>query len=319
VAERRHFFGLLPPSISHEGYSAKPMHSYWDDLFALRGLKDAVYLAGVLGLDGERSRLARIRDEFQRELVASVAAAMAVHRIDYVPGCADLGDFDATSTTIALNPVQAEAVLPRAALERTFEKYWENFRDRRDGRQSWEAYTPYEMRSIGAFVRLGWRDRAQELLEFFLRYRRPPGWQQWAEVVWRDERTPHFIGDLPHTWVGSDYVRSVLDMLAYDRERDSSLVVGAGVPTAWLEGDGIAVTGLRTPYGALGCGMRARDGGIEVSIAAGGIAIPPGGIAVRAPGVTGAWTATVNGAPAAISAEGEVVVRALPATVTLRH
>ncbi|MFN8588851.1 MAG: discoidin domain-containing protein [Candidatus Eisenbacteria bacterium] len=30
------FHGLLPPSISHEGYSAKPMHSYWDDFGAAR-------------------------------------------------------------------------------------------------------------------------------------------------------------------------------------------------------------------------------------------------------------------------------------------
>ena len=35
---KRLFFGLLPESISHEGYSSKPMHSYWDDFFALQGL-----------------------------------------------------------------------------------------------------------------------------------------------------------------------------------------------------------------------------------------------------------------------------------------
>ena len=34
-------FGLVPESISHEGYSAKPMHSYWDDFFTMKGLKDA--------------------------------------------------------------------------------------------------------------------------------------------------------------------------------------------------------------------------------------------------------------------------------------
>ena len=45
------FRGLLPPSISHEGYSAKPMHSYWDDFFALRGYKDATAMARVLGHD----------------------------------------------------------------------------------------------------------------------------------------------------------------------------------------------------------------------------------------------------------------------------
>ena len=29
----------MPESISHEGYSAKPMHSYWDNFFALLGLR----------------------------------------------------------------------------------------------------------------------------------------------------------------------------------------------------------------------------------------------------------------------------------------
>jgi glycogen debranching enzyme len=34
-------YGLVPESISHEGYSAKPMHSYWDSFFVLKGLTDA--------------------------------------------------------------------------------------------------------------------------------------------------------------------------------------------------------------------------------------------------------------------------------------
>ena len=31
----RAYYGLVPESISHEGYSAKPMHSYWDDFLSL--------------------------------------------------------------------------------------------------------------------------------------------------------------------------------------------------------------------------------------------------------------------------------------------
>ena len=37
--------GLLPVSVSHEGYLAQPVHSYWDDFWALRGLRDAADLA----------------------------------------------------------------------------------------------------------------------------------------------------------------------------------------------------------------------------------------------------------------------------------
>ncbi len=68
--DKLHFFGLLPPSISHEGYSAKPMHSYWDDFFALRGLRDAVMIASTLGHAADARRLDSIASEFSRELHA---------------------------------------------------------------------------------------------------------------------------------------------------------------------------------------------------------------------------------------------------------
>jgi hypothetical protein len=309
---RRHFFGLLPPSISHEGYSAKPMHSYWDGFFALRGFKDAAFLAAALGRPEQAARLAAIRDEFAADLARSIAAAMAHHRVDYVPGCADLGDFDATSTTIALAPVQAEDVVPAGALRRTFERYWEFFDVRRRGRD-WDAYTPYELRNVGAFVRLGWRDRAHELLDFFMAHRRPPGWAQWAEVVGREERAPRFIGDMPHTWVGSDYVRSVLDMIAYDRESDSSLVIGAGVPAAWLEGGGVVVRGLRTVAGALDLVLQRSGQAIEARLDR--VGVPPGGFVVAPPGVTPAWRASVNGRAVSIGPAGEVRTREVPATI----
>ena len=45
----RAYFGLVPESISHEGYSAKPMHSYWDNFFTMKGLKDAVEIQKILG------------------------------------------------------------------------------------------------------------------------------------------------------------------------------------------------------------------------------------------------------------------------------
>jgi hypothetical protein len=281
------FHGILPPSISHEGYSAKPMHSYWDDLFALRGFKDAAWLAALLGKP-ERASLERDRDAFAKDLAASITAAMKAKGITYVPGCADLGDFDPTSTSIALNPVDAgEAVVGHAALEATYEKYWDFFSKRKSGAEPWVNYTPYEWRNVGAMVRLGWRDQAQEALQWFMQYRRPPGFQHWAEVVWHDERAPRFIGDMPHTWCGTDYIRSVLDMLTYEDESDSSLVIGAGVPDKWLEGDGVVVRGLHTRWGTLSYTMRRAATGVLVDIDGAALRMPPGGIKVVGPATHG--------------------------------
>ena len=66
-----------------------------------------------------------------------------------------------------------------------------------------------------------------------------------------------FIGDMPHTWVGSDFIRSMLDMFAYERDNDSSLVIGAGVPETWVrEEKGVGIRNLSTHYGLLSYSMR---------------------------------------------------------------
>ncbi|HEC0920947.1 TPA: hypothetical protein R1S30_005062, partial [Escherichia coli] len=130
------FYGMMPASISHEGYSAKPMHSYWDNFWALRGYKDATLLATQLG-KVEAMQIAESRDQFRDDLQASLLSAMQQHNIDYLPGSAELGDFDATSTTIALAPGGEQGRLPQQALEATFERYWKEFVARRDGKREW--------------------------------------------------------------------------------------------------------------------------------------------------------------------------------------
>ena len=313
---RREFFGLVLPSISHEGY-ANPVHSYWDDFFAYHGYVAAAYLAGVAGDVDARRRFAASRDTFAHDLAASVAAAMAKHGIDYVPGCAELGDFDATSTTIALAPTEAADLLPEAAVRRTFERYWEFFAARRDGRASWDGFTPYETRVIGSFVRLGSRDRARQSLEFFLKHRLPEAWRQWPEIAYRDPRAPRTLGDLPHTWVGSDYVRSVLDMIAWERGRDSTLVLAAGLPFEWIGGDGLRVRGLRTPYGPLSMEIVARGGAVEVKIDR-GLRPPPGGLAVLPPSRAPLTAVTIDGRAVALTPEGGAIVRSVPARLVFR-
>lgn len=317
TGEMRAFRGLVPQSISHEGYSAKPMHSFWDDAFVLRGLKDAAAAAAVLGRP-ERARYEAMRDEFREQLNEAYRLTMARHGIDYLPGAVELGDFDATSTTVAVAPGGEQARLPQAALERTFKKYFEFFTARRDGRTSWEAYTPYEHRVVGTLVRLGQKARAHQVLDFLMAGRRPAEWNGWAEVVWRDPTTPKFVGDMPHTWVGSDYIRSVLDFFAYDRESDSALVIGAGITEAWVtSAAGVGIEGMRTPFGTLSYTMNGDRRTVHVRVS-GSVRIPPGGIVVRSPLDRVPRSASVGGRAAAL-ADGAVVVRRLPAEVILRY
>jgi hypothetical protein len=291
-------YGLLPASISHEGYSSQPMHSYWDDLWALRGYKDAAFLAEAAGDPAAAAKFGRQRDEFRNDLIESIRLSTRQHQIDFVPGAAELGDFDPTSTTIALEPSGELANLPRALINSTFERYWREAEQRRLGERAWDDYTPYELRSVGAFVRLGWRERAMQLLNFFMADRRPAHWNQWAEVVGHDPRKPRFVGDMPHAWIASDFIRSALDLFAYERESDQAIVLAAGVPASWLDGDGIAIRGLRTTEGALNYRLACAGAGCRLTIDP-SIRIPPGGLVFEWPAPDAPPPVQVNGRPAA--------------------
>uniref|UniRef100_UPI00403ED36E galactose-binding domain-containing protein n=1 Tax=Pseudoxanthomonas koreensis TaxID=266061 RepID=UPI00403ED36E len=309
------FFGMMPASISHEGYSAKPMHSYWDNFWALRGYKDAEEIARVLGKASAARRMAQAHARFRADLAASLQAATTAHGIDYLPGAAELGDFDPTSTTIALAPGGERDWLPAGLLENTFERYWHEFVQRRDGLRQWKDYTPYEWRNVAAFVRLGWRERAWEATGYFFADRAPPAWNQWAEVVSSTPRTPFFVGDLPHAWVASDFLRSALDMFAYTRERDRSLVLAAGVPAAWLDGEGIAVDGLHTPHGRLGYALQRVGGELRLEVAA-DAGLPPGGLVLPWPYPGTPGKTVIDGQPAAWQ-DGELRIGRAGASVRI--
>ena len=274
------FYGLVPESISHEGYSAKPMHSYWDNFFTLRGYNDAVELARLLGQTADEQWLQRSRERFRKNLLASLERAIRYKKIDYLPGCVELGDFDPTSTAIALYPGNLTCLLPQPQLNNTFDRYYDFFTRRRDGLIHWRDYTPYEVRTIGAFIRLGQPERAHALLDFFMKDRRPPGWRHWAEVVWSDLQTPRFIGDMPHTWVGSDFINSVRTMFLYEEEQHDALVIGAGLRGEWIQdGEGVRVEGLPSYYGPVSYRYSREGSGCRIEIA-GGLRLPPGGIEV---------------------------------------
>jgi hypothetical protein len=244
------------------------------------------------------ARIAPLRDAMRADLHASIRAVIAKHGIDFLPGSVEHADFDPTSSAIALDPCGEGTRLPAAALERTFERYWQEFEARRRGAHPQDAYTPYEIRNAVALLRLGWKERALALLAWLISEQRPPGWRQWPEVAARDPRARRFLGDLPHGWVASSFLRAVRRLVAYERDEEGVLVVGAGIPEAWLRsGAGVRAHGLPTHYGALDLWLRADGDGVRATL--GGACRPPGGVLL-------------------LAGPRQLLVRELPAEVELR-
>lgn len=312
--ELRARYGLLPESASHEGYLAHPVHAYWDDFWAIRGLRDAAMLADAVGEGAQAQRIGQLRDAFRVTLADSIAETIATRKLDFLPGSVEWADFDATAiANVAL--LDETHALPRAALDRTFDKYLELFRNRLSS-TDWGNYTPYEIRSVNALIALGRRADALEVANFLMADRRPRAWNQWPEIAWREPQSPGHIGDVPHTWIGAEYVLTVRSMLVFELEHERALVIGAGIAASWLHDGAVTARGLPTYYGTLDLRIvQVALSTIEVQL---GGSIEPGvQLRVRPPLPGPLRSARVDGQPHAFEADGVTVDR-VPATIVLQ-
>lgn len=124
-------------------------------------------------------------------------------------------------------------------------------------------------------------ERAHELIDFFLSDQRPQGWNHWAEVVWNDERFPGFIGDMPHTWVGSDFINAIRSMFVYENEYDQSLVLASALYQDWIDApEGMSVENLPTYYGDVSYAIKKENNNYHFTIY-GNLKLPANGIKIR--------------------------------------
>lgn len=291
------YYGLLAPSISHEGYN-KPTYSYWDDFFALSAWRNCAWLAGEMG-DGETAALAEARGrEFAAALARSMRMTSEARGLGLVPASADREDVDPTSTSIAYEPCRVEDVLPAECVQPTYDLYRDHLATIRKPDFA-GGFTPYEIRNLNALVALGRAGDAFGLLADALTWRRPAGWRHWAEVVWADPRVAEYIGDMPHTWIGAEFATAIRRMLV--RENGKTLELFRAVPDAWWEGDGIALRELPTGFGRLN--LAARRGAAQVTVELSLAGPAPETIVVRYPGAS---QALADGQPCAI--DGDLIL-----------
>ena len=145
----------------------------------------------------------------------------------------------------------------------------------------WINYTPYELRVVGSFIYLNQREKAHKMLDFFFDDQRPKEWNHWAEVVWKNIDDPRFIGDMPHTWVGSDYINAIRAMFVYEDDLDTSLILGAGLKEEWIDSpEGISVSEMPTYYGDVSYTIKKSQNGYKIDLS-GNIEIPKNKIIFR--------------------------------------
>ncbi len=254
------FYGLLAPSISHEGYS-KPSYSYWDNYFALSAWRNCEYLALEIGDMAVAAHAKAKGLEFAASLARSIRMTTEELGTGLIHGSADRKDVDPSSTSIAFEPCRVEDVLPTEFITATYDVFARL--TKLFGKPDFDGcYAPYAIRNLNAFVSLGRFEDAFRLLSDALACRRPSGWRQSAEVIWAVPRSPEYIGDMPHTWIGAELATAIRRMLL--RENGGALELFRAVPDAWWEGEGVTLHQLPTAFGA--ANLRAQRGGSRATI-----------------------------------------------------
>lgn len=315
--DKRIFHGLLPNSNSHEGYYMK--HSYWDDFWALRGWKDGAALARAVGRDDLLPWAGREYGALRESVHESMFLVMRGKGIDFIPGCAELGDYDATASTVLLTYCEENDPKLWPAIQKTLDKYRDEVVRPRLQPGVTYRYTPYEWRNIPALIRVDRQEEAWTLLRFLFEGSRPRAWGHFAEVVHSDLHFPTYIGDMPHTWIGTEFMNAFRSFLVY--ENKGLLVLGHGLPAGWLDRGGVTVRRLPTAYGHLDYRLEKKGDIIRLQVKGETNNPPPDGYAWVVPATGDVVSVTVNGAPAARGARGEIAFDRLPADlrVTLKH
>ncbi len=309
--ENAAYYGLMPPSIGHEGYFDKAAYSYWDDFWALKGYRGGIIMAHAVGDEATAQLLTQQADQFAAELKASLVATAKNHNLDILAGSADRGDYDPTSSTMGLTAGAHANDVPGDLARNTWDAYWKQITDRQTTPKS---YVPYELRNVAVFLRLKEPERARTALQYLFNDQAMPAWHEWAEVVAVPRRNVTFIGDLPHGWVESDYMRSALDLFAYERPETQAMVLLSGFDPKWTRLGETRLDRLHTPYGELSLSVHHIKGALVLDYQS--TVAPPGGFVIDLNALGGA-SATVDGQPATVSADGELTVHAARATVKI--
>lgn len=278
--DKQRLYGILPESISHEGYSEPGRHSYWDDYWALKGWDEAVRMAEILGKQDLILWMEKERKDFQQCLYDSIKKSLKDKNIKYIPGCAELGDFDATSTAICVWPTEQAEILDHKDLLYTLDKYYQEIFTPRVEKGLIYGYTPYEMRTAIAYLMLGQKEKTLKMINYFLTDRRPLNWNHWAETVHPGYRETKYVGDIPHSWIGGIYLNLIRHLFVY--EKDGQLILGAGIDEKWLDKDNtLSVQDLPTYFGTISYTMKADKGKVIINIA--GNALPENGFIFKSP------------------------------------
>ncbi len=219
-------------------YGIRP---YWCSAWGWLGLTRVVRLAQIRGDVAAASRFAAEADELLAALKAQT------------PACFGRDERDLNSAFWPTGWASADD----PGVRRAYDEYWAKVRYRDGQHQPTPLWTYFEAGQAHNYLLLGEREKAWISIEHFLSRQIAPGLYTYHEGrddensfgLWQRTRGWDRIKYVtPHGWTGAELFLLLRDCLV--REEGETLVIGAGVPSAWLEaGRPFGVRNLPTHFG----------------------------------------------------------------------
>jgi hypothetical protein len=275
--------GLLPPGVSAEHLGPFDYY-YWDDLWSLRGLRDAAYVGYLTGdLDGA-AEAERTYRSLESDVLASVERAAARLGRQAIPAGPTRGfDPGMIGSLAACEPLQlmtaadpwivgtAEVVRDRFCIGDAF---FQGI--------SHTGFGTYLTLQLAAVELEGGDARAWDRLAWLLDAATPT-WT-WPEAI-HPQLGGGCMGDGHHGWAAADFLSFVRNLLVREGRDGSVLLLGL-LPDAWF-GERVAVRDAPTHRGLVSYTLEWEDDRPVLRWTC-----AEAGVTLRAPGLDPAWSST---------------------------
>jgi hypothetical protein len=282
--------GLLPAGFSAEHLGPNDFY-YWDDFWAVAGLRAAAELGGPDD-PREAARFAAAADDLRAAIERSIPRGPHRRFPDALPASPYRRmDAGAIGSIVADYPLQLYPPGdPRIAATADYLRDHSSFGGGFFQDMIHSGINPYLTLHLAQVrLRAGAVAAAWELMDCVAGLASPTG--QWPEAV-HPRTGGGCMGDGQHVWAAAEWLMMVRH--CFLREEGDGLVIAAGVRPEWWRGGEASFGPAATPWGPATVRVTAAAGGARVAVAGDWRGAPPP-LAVRLPGCPGAPVAAGPG------------------------
>jgi hypothetical protein len=240
--------GLLPAGFSAEHLGPND-HYYWDDFWAVAGLRGAERIFSRAGRSDDAKNAERIANELQRAIRKSIAQIPAERSLGGIPASPyrrmDAGAIGSLVSDYPLQFFPPAAPETMATVEALLDRYFHKGGFFQDIIHSGiNAYLTLDVAQT--LLRAG-DGRYRTLIETVAHLASPTG--QWPEAI-HPQTLGGCMGDGQHGWAAAEWVMMMRN--CFVREEADRLIVGSGLFPEWLAADDELFFGpTLTPWGSL--------------------------------------------------------------------